>query len=734
MAQSKQSNSSKNFQSFGFNEKLLQGIINMNYRRPTPVQRESIPLLMKEHDVLALARTGSGKTAAFMLPMMHILHAHSEIVGIRGVVVSPTRELALQTCRFGKSLGRFIDLRFCLIVGGNSLEEQFCALTKNPDVLICTPGRLLQVMEESNLELKRVRMIVFDEGDRLFEQGFQPQVSEILKCVPEKCTRALFSATLPKSLADFALAGLRKPILVKPDAENTLPDSLCLSFFFIRTDQRLAMILYIMNEVIKLERKGEGVESIYSRQAAIFVPTRYHVELYETFLTAEGISCSPLHGSMDQEARKIALNDFRNRTTQVLVVTDVAARGIDLPELEYVINAFAPHSEKLFVHRVGRVARAGKSGTAISFLEITDMPFLSQLTQTTARDFSCDPCEEENVFQSTRRAFYGTVPSIAIQNYVDRTIELFSDSPELESLQRTADNGIKQYKKLINPPSKEIVEAAKKLSTTIKVHPCFHHLSTAETTAFKVGISNYRSSGALQLHKDSAQVQRSIKETKDLKRFDKFVEKIACGDKPSAAQQSAPQSGGSLASKLSRRVREKGPMVTVPTDSWLSSRKDSEYFLSYNPTKDVSTKEEIRGAQDIASATMELQAETSQDLATVRKRTVYSWDDKKRKYVKTSHATAQLKMQGMKNEAGKKLGKIQSRNLYGRWCAQNSIDIQKTGERESEKHVHFRPQFFSSKTKKGKRLSGKLLEKHVDEQQKRKGIRDAQKRRFLNRN
>ena len=744
----KKKSGTSRFESFGLNENLVNGIRSMAYRKPTPVQVEAIPLLMKQRDVLALARTGSGKTAAFLLPMMHALHEHTQVVGVRGMVVSPTRELALQTCRFAKSLGKYTDLKYCLIVGGNSLEEQFCALTKNPDIIICTPGRFVQVMEESNLELKLVQMIIFDEGDRLFEQGFQPQATEILKRVPEKCTRGLFSATLPKTLADFALVGLRRPVFVQPDTEGTLPDGLSLSFLIVRKDQRLAVLLLIIREIIRpmcsssnadCEQQGRGQslkeDTNSTSQVAIFVPTRYHVEFYHMFLTLAGVTCSALHGNMDQEARRTSLDNFRNHSTNVLVVTDVAARGIDLPEMDYVINAYAPHSEKVFIHRVGRVARAGKKGTAFSLFEVTDMPFFCALIKSTGRELSCDSNDSDGT-DVRPNSVYGSVPDAAVQKYIDLTTDLLSESPELVGLQRTSDNGMKQYRKLSKSPSKEVVDASKKLCENMRPHPLFARCVTSSASSMRSGITNYRPSGATYLTKEGKQHQRGVKETMDLRRFDNFVAKIAERQASKKRElQVQPEAGaGTLAERLMRQARAKGASDKHrQSQTWASSRSDSEYFLSYAPEARSCVGEEVRGLQDVANVTMELQAEAAGDLPTMRKRTVYSWDSRKKKYVKTSHEAAQLHMQGMKNEAGKKVCKIESRNIYGKWCAQNAIDLQKVGEQESEKHLSFRQAAYVSHTKNGKKLRGKLLEKHIQDQQNRSSQKAAQKCRFLKR-
>jgi ATP-dependent RNA helicase DDX54/DBP10 len=300
-------------------------------------------------DVVAMARTGSGKTAAFLIPLVERLQQHSTRVGARAVVLSPTRELALQTLKFVRSLAKFTDLRFASLVGGEGLSEQFSSLADNPDVLIATPGRLVHLLSEvSSLHLRAVQYVVFDEADRLFEMGFADQLREVLTRMPQQRQTLIVSATLPKALAQFAQAGLRDPELIRLDTDTKVSEALRLAFFTVRREEKPAALLWVLRRVIPEDQ-----------QAIVFASTRHHVEFITVLLQLCGLDAAPVYGKMDQSARvrdpvpllvsstflltqpppapplqTANLARFRGRRLRFLIVTDVAARGLDLPLLE----------------------------------------------------------------------------------------------------------------------------------------------------------------------------------------------------------------------------------------------------------------------------------------------------------------------------------------------------------------------------------------------------------------
>nr|KAF6282147.1 DEAD-box helicase 54 [Myotis myotis] len=266
-AQNKKKKKSGGFQSMGLSYPVFKGIMKKGYKVPTPIQRKTIPVILDGKDMVAMARTGSGKTACFLIPMFERLKTRSAQSGARALILSPTRELALQTMKFTKELGKFTGLKTALILGGDKMEDQFSALHENPDIIIATPGRLMHVAVEMNLKLQSVEYVVFDEADRLFEMGFAEQLQEIISRLPGGHQTLLFSATLPKMLVEFARAGLTEPVLIRLDVDAKLNEQLKTSFFLVREDTKAAVLLHLLRSVVRPQD-----------QTVVFVATKHHAE------------------------------------------------------------------------------------------------------------------------------------------------------------------------------------------------------------------------------------------------------------------------------------------------------------------------------------------------------------------------------------------------------------------------------------------------------------------------
>eukprot|EP01036_Dinobryon_divergens_P022559 gene22559-30824_t len=356
---------SGSFQSLGLDKALLNGLNRIGYKAPTPVQRKALPIALAGMDLVCMARTGSGKTCVFLVPMLHKLQSHQN-GGVRGLVLSPTRELAAQTFKFAKDMSKFQDLRIVNIVGGDGIEDQFDALSTHPDIIIATPGRLMHHLREVNtFKLKLVKYLVFDEADRLFEMGFAEQLNEIVRECPQERQTLLFSATMPKILVQFSRAGLRDPQLVRLDTDSKMSEELRLSFFYVRSNEKLAALMYLVRTIIPQDQ-----------QTIIFTATRHHTDLIHSIMQRLGITSTVVYGTMDQDARSANLKSFRNGEASFMIVTDLAARGIDIPLLNNVINFHFPPSPKLFVHRCGRAARQGRIGFAFSLVEPEELGFM----------------------------------------------------------------------------------------------------------------------------------------------------------------------------------------------------------------------------------------------------------------------------------------------------------------------------------------------------------------------
>uniref|UniRef100_H3GSH8 RNA helicase n=2 Tax=Phytophthora ramorum TaxID=164328 RepID=H3GSH8_PHYRM len=441
----------------------------MGYKVPTPIQRKSLPIVLSGKDCVAMARTGSGKTAAFLIPMVEKLKEHSTKIGVRAVVLSPTRELAVQTLRFTKQLSKFTTLKMALIVGGEGMDQQFEAIAANPDVLVATPGRLMHLLQEiPDFNLKAVEYVVFDEADRIFEMGFAEQLQEILKNMPTSRQTLLFSATLPKALVQFARAGLSDPELIRLDVENKISENLKMAFFTVRSLDKPALFLYMVREFLPKDD-----------QTIVFAATRHHVEFLHALLAANHIEASCAYGDMDQASRKINLGKFRAKKTNLLIVTDVAARGIDIPLLNNVLNYSFPPTAKLFVHRVGRAARAGRSGTAFSFVDPDETPFMVDLHLYIGRRLEDSSPEESAGTKpyslSTMRVediHYGAFPNELIDQENESIQELVRSHPQVSPLVKVCDNAYKAYARTRADPAKLSIRRGKELVVK-KVHPLF---------------------------------------------------------------------------------------------------------------------------------------------------------------------------------------------------------------------------------------------------------------------
>jgi len=447
------------FQSMGLSYPVYKGVIRKGYKVPTPIQRKTIPLIMDGKDVVGMARTGSGKTGAFLIPMLEKLNCHSSDA-VRAVILSPTRELALQTLKFTHELGKFTDLKSSLIVGGDNIENQFATLHQNPDILIATPGRFLHLLVEMEIkQLEAVEYIVFDEADRLFEMGFAEQLREIMQRLPQSRQTVLFSATLPKVLVDFAMAGLSDPTLIRLDVDTKISEKLKTGFIFVRDEDKTALLLHMLQKSVKTEEL-----------TVVFVSTRHHVDYLYELLTFASLPCSYIYSSLDQVARKLNLSKFRSKATKILIVTDIAARGIDVPLLDNVINFDFPPRPKIFVHRVGRVARAGRFGHAYSFVTKEEMPYLLDLHLFLGRPikFANDSSETEE------DGLFGNVPQGVIVSDSEFIKNISRTNFNLTAAHKVMTNGQKGYVRTREAGSVESSRRSKEINTsTLAIHPCF---------------------------------------------------------------------------------------------------------------------------------------------------------------------------------------------------------------------------------------------------------------------
>ncbi|RFU74441.1 atp-dependent rna helicase dbp10 [Trichoderma arundinaceum] len=482
------------FQAMGLNSNILKAIARKGFSVPTPIQRKTIPLVLERRDVVGMARTGSGKTAAFVIPMIERLRAHSSKFGSRALILSPSRELAIQTLKVVKELGRGTDLKSVLLVGGDSLEEQFGFMSANPDIVIATPGRFLHLKVEMGLDLSSIKYVVFDEADRLFEMGFATQLTEILHALPPSRQTLLFSATLPASLVEFARAGLQDPSLVRLDADTKVSPDLESAFFSVKGAEKEGSLLHILHDVIRVplgppagaeeeseknsrkrkRRPDTGAGKPTEHSTIIFTATKHHVEYLYNLLLQAGFATSHVYGSLDQTARRIQVEDFRMGKTNLLVVTDVAARGIDIPVLANVINYDFPPQPKVFIHRVGRTARAGQRGWAYSLVRDVDAPYLLDLQLFLGKKLVVGQAEKDPSY--TDDVVVGALKRDSVGSHVEWLNKFLDENEDVDALRGVAVKAEKLYMKTRNSASSQSAKRAREEVASrgwSQLHPLF---------------------------------------------------------------------------------------------------------------------------------------------------------------------------------------------------------------------------------------------------------------------
>ena len=354
-----------NFESLGLSKKLLQSVKNEGYTEPTPVQEQAIPLLLKGHDVLGVAQTGTGKTAAFALPVLQIM-ARKEIKGrrkIRTLVLTPTRELAAQINERFAAYSEHLSIFHQVIFGGVSQKSQVKSLRRGIDILVATPGRLLDLIEQGFIDLENIEFFVLDEADRMLDMGFIRDIKKVIKLLPKKRQNLLFSATMPSSIADLANSFLKDAVMIDLSPEEITVERIEQSVMFVEKQSKTNLIIDIINE----NQIKRGI---------IFTRTKHGANRLVKKLDRAGIKSAAIHGNKSQGARTRTLAAFRNGDIPLLVATDIASRGIDIDGVTHIFNYDLPNEPESYVHRIGRTARAGKSGVAYSFCDDSESGYL----------------------------------------------------------------------------------------------------------------------------------------------------------------------------------------------------------------------------------------------------------------------------------------------------------------------------------------------------------------------
>lgn len=356
------------FKSLGLSDALLKAISKKGYETPSAIQQKAIPLILERKDVLASAQTGSGKTAGFALPMLQILNSEPSLRKrpIRALILTPTRELAAQVQDEFREYSEFTDLRSTVIFGGVGANPQINTLRNGVDILVATPGRLLDLENQGALSLSKVEILVLDEADRMLDMGFLRDIKKVLALLPSKRQNLLFSATFSKDIKKLANEFLHHPVLVEATPENTTVEKIDQTVY--RVDKALKTDL-----IIKLISEGNW------QQVLVFTRTKHGANRLSEKLEKAKITSAAIHGNKSQGARTRALSGFKEGKVRVLVATDIAARGLDIPLLPHVINFELPNISEDYVHRIGRTGRAGASGEALSLVSLDEVGYLRDI-------------------------------------------------------------------------------------------------------------------------------------------------------------------------------------------------------------------------------------------------------------------------------------------------------------------------------------------------------------------
>ncbi len=356
-------------------EPLLRVLNEISYNTPTPIQEKTIPVLLQKRDVLGCAQTGTGKTAAYSLPLLHLLnekHVPNKKPAVRALILTPTRELAIQVSDSIALYTRYLPLQHLALYGGVPKFNQIRKLRQGVDVLIATPGRLLDMMQEKHVSLNQVEFFVLDEADHMLDLGFIHDVRRVISKLPSKRQTILLSATMPANVKQLAAGLLNNPEKIEIAKVEPKEELIEQALYYVDKPNKRHLLLHIL--------KTEAIDT-----AIVFSRTKHGADKIAKFINNSGIKAEAIHGNKSQNSRQSTLENFINKTTRILVATDIAARGIDIKGVSHVINFDLPESAETYVHRIGRTGRAGVKGIAISFCEDEERSYLRDIQKLIAK-------------------------------------------------------------------------------------------------------------------------------------------------------------------------------------------------------------------------------------------------------------------------------------------------------------------------------------------------------------
>ena len=375
------------FDELGLSADILKTVAHEGYTEPTPVQSAAIPLILDGRDVVAAAQTGTGKTAAFVLPILELLRRHANSGfsparhPVRALILTPTRELAVQVAESVKTYSRGSSLRSMVVYGGTRIDPEIKLLWNGVEILVATPGRLMDHMGQRSVNLTAVEFLVLDEADRMLDMGFIPDVRKIVASIPSRRQTLLFSATFSNEIRRLAGEFLTNPETVEVAARNSVADNLTQVLYPVDADRKADLLIHLI--------KRDQME-----QVLVFTKSKVGASRLASYLDRRGVSTTAIHGDRTQTERTRALAAFKGRFVKVLVATDVASRGLDIEDLPYVVNFELPHEPQDYIHRIGRTGRAGASGTAISLVSPEEVDQLRGVQRLLRKAIPCVVVEE----------------------------------------------------------------------------------------------------------------------------------------------------------------------------------------------------------------------------------------------------------------------------------------------------------------------------------------------------
>ncbi|MDB5190576.1 MAG: box helicase [Segetibacter sp.] len=377
------------FENLNLIEPLLKALKNEGYTNPTPIQQQAIPVVLEGRDLLGCAQTGTGKTAAFAIPILQILHADKAPQRgprpIKALILTPTRELAIQIDESFTAYGKHVGLSSMVVFGGVSQVPQVNALRNGVDILIATPGRLLDLIDQRYINLQQISLFVLDEADRMLDMGFIHDVKKVITKLPAKRQTLFFSATMPPEISSLANTILSNPVRVEVTPVSSTVDKIDQAMFYVEKNDKRSLLLHIL--------KDDNIKT-----ALVFTRTKHGADKVVKDLNRANIEAEAIHGNKSQTARQRALTNFKSGNLRVLVATDIAARGIDVDSLSHVINYEMPNIPETYVHRIGRTGRAGLSGIAFSFVDAEEREYLRDINKLIAKPI---PVVEDHPYHST---------------------------------------------------------------------------------------------------------------------------------------------------------------------------------------------------------------------------------------------------------------------------------------------------------------------------------------------